>query len=412
MADTKLQVFTYDNLALYDELLKGYIDAEDAKSLKTVAIVGNTLKFYRVSEPVGETAPAYTITLPETDISGLIPKITGATAGNVVTAKADGTVEDSGIKAADLATKAEVKAVEDKADANKASIDAINNADTGILKTAKDYADSKVKDLADGAVATNTAAIATLNGDEATAGSVKKAVKDAVDPINTKIGDTSALETTAKTDLVSAINEVNGAIESAQSAGEVTIDTTSTTEGYLKSYTIKQGENTVGIIDIPKDLVVVSGEVVVDPEGQTAGTYIKLTIANQETPIYINVADLVDAYTAQASATQIQLAISDTNEISATIVAGSVTATELATNSVTTVKIADANVTLAKLATDVTDSIADAKKAGTDASAAVTALEEGAVATNAANIATLQGLVGGGFEPISEASIRALFATT
>ena len=188
MADTKLQVFTYDNLALYDELLKGYVDAEDAKSLKTVAIDGNTLKFYRVSEPVGETAPAYTITLPETDISGLIPKITGATAGNVVTAKADGTVEDSGIKAADLATKAEVKAVEDKADANKASIDAINNADTGILKTAKDYADSKVKDLADGAVATNTAAIVTLNGDETTAGSVKKAVKDASDAINTKIG--------------------------------------------------------------------------------------------------------------------------------------------------------------------------------------------------------------------------------
>ena len=188
MADTKLQVFTYDNLALYDGLLKGYIDAEDAKSLKTVAIDGNTLKFYRVSEPVGETAPAYTITLPETDISGLIPKITGATAGNVVTAKADGTVEDSGIKAADLATKAEVKAVEDKADANKASIDAINNADTGILKTAKDYADSKVKDLADGAVATNTAAIVTLNGDETTVGSVKKAVKDASDAINTKIG--------------------------------------------------------------------------------------------------------------------------------------------------------------------------------------------------------------------------------
>ena len=188
MADTKLQVFTYDNLALYDELLKGYVDAEDAKALKTVAIDGNTLKFYRVSEPVGETAPAYTITLPETDVSGLIPKITGATAGNVVTAKADGTVEDSGIKAADLATKAEVKAVEDKADANKASIDAINNADTGILKTAKDYADSKVKDLADGAVATNTAAIATLNGDETTAGSVKKAVKDASDTINAKIG--------------------------------------------------------------------------------------------------------------------------------------------------------------------------------------------------------------------------------
>ena len=219
MEDTKLQVFTYDNLALYDELLKGYVDAEDAKSLKTVAIDGNTLKFYRVSEPVGETAPAYTITLPETDLSGLIPKITGATAGNVVTAKADGTVEDSGIKAADLATKAEVKAVEDKADANKASIDAINNADTGILKTAKDYADSKVKDLADGAVATNTAAIATLNGDESTAGSVKKAVKDASDAINTKIGDVTEGKTVvqmiedAKTAATYDDTEIRGLIQ-------------------------------------------------------------------------------------------------------------------------------------------------------------------------------------------------------
>ena len=412
MADTKLQVFTYDNLTLYDELLKGYVDAEDAKSLKTVAIVGNTLKFYRVSEPVGDTAPAYTITLPETDLSGLIPKITGATAGNVVTAKADGTVEDSGIKAADLATKAEVKAVEDKADANKASIDAINNADTGILKTAKDYADSKVKDLADGAVATNTAAIATLNGDETTAGSVKKAVKDASDTINAKIGDVSTLTTTEKTNLVGAVNEVKSAVDSAKTAGEVTVTTDSTTEGYLKTYTINQCGVEISKIDIPKDLVVTSGEVVVDPDGQPAGTYIKLTIANQETPIYINVKTLVDVYTAQASASQIQLAISETNEISATIVAGSVGTTELADSAITTVKIADANVTLAKLAQDVTDSIADAKKAGTDASAAVTALEEGAVATNTANIATLQGLVGEGFEPIPESSIRALFATT
>ena len=97
MADTKLQVFTYDNLALYDELLKGYVDAEDAKSLKTVAIQGNTIKFYRCSEPVGETAPAYTITLPETDISGLIPKITGATAGNVITAKAVLAINNEGL---------------------------------------------------------------------------------------------------------------------------------------------------------------------------------------------------------------------------------------------------------------------------------------------------------------------------
>ena len=183
-----MKVFTLDRLTQYDGLIKNYIDTGDAKSLKTVAIEGNTLKFYRVSEPVGETAPAYEITLPSTDISGLLAKLEGATTGDVVIANADGTVADGGVKLADLATKAEVEAVDGKADANATAIEAINNVDTGILKTAKDYADSKVKDLADGAVATNTAAIATLNGDETTAGSVKKAVKDASDTINAKIG--------------------------------------------------------------------------------------------------------------------------------------------------------------------------------------------------------------------------------
>ena len=67
-----MKVFTLDRLTQYDGLIKNYIDTADAKSLKTVAISGNTLKFYRVEEPVGETTPAYEITLPSTDISGLL----------------------------------------------------------------------------------------------------------------------------------------------------------------------------------------------------------------------------------------------------------------------------------------------------------------------------------------------------
>ena len=114
--------------------------------------------------------------------------------------------------------------------------------------------------------------------------------------------------------------------------------TASTPEGVAKRYTITQLGSTVGTIDIPKDLVVSSGSVV-------AGTWtgnsfaenasgkdqaIKLVIANQTTPIYINVAKLVDIYTAKKNATQVQLAIdSATNEISASIVAGSITSTEL-----------------------------------------------------------------------------------
>ena len=78
----------------------------------------------------------------------------------------------------------------------------------------------------------------------------------------------------------------------------------------------KDGTNTGAAINIPKDLFVKSGEVVDNPTGQPAGKYIKLTLQNQTEPIYINVADLVDAYTAGNGIT-----ISATNEVSAKVVA-------------------------------------------------------------------------------------------
>ena len=378
----QLKVLTLDNL----DVIKNYIDVNDAKSLKTVAVDGNKLKFYRVSEPVGTTEPAYEIELPDTDLSGVLAKLTGAVEGDVVIANADGTVKDGGVKLADLATKEEVSDVSDIANANKTAIEALNNADTGLLKTAKDYADEKVKALADGQVKTNTDAIATLNGADTEDGSVAKAVTDSADAINAKIGTLADLDTTAKTDLVNAINEVRSAVEVGGTGSQVTIDTSTTTDGYLKTYTFKQGNTEIGKVDIPKDLVIQSGEIVVDPDGQTAGTYLKLTIANQTNPVYINVADLVDAYTAQASATQVQLAISDTNEISATIVAGSVGTTELADNAVNTAKIADANVTAAKLADDAkalfdlsgsaADALADAKDYTDEQLANITAITE------------------------------------
>lgn len=254
----------------------------------------------------------------------------------------------------------------------------IANDDAATLASAKSYADSladnydpagtaqtKVDELANGQVATNTAAIAKLNGSNTTEGSVAKQVKDASDAINAKIGTLGDLDTTAKTDLVEAINEVRQSVEAGGTGSVVTIDTSTTTEGYAKSYTIKQGASTVGVIDIPKDMVVSSGSVEVDPEEHDPGTYLVLTLANATSDkVYINVGNLVDIYTAQASATQIQLAInSGTREISATIVAGSVTATELANNAVTTVKIANGNVTKEKLATAVQASLDKADSA-------------------------------------------------
>ena len=417
-----LKVLTYENLSV----IKEYIDFNDAKSLKTATIEGNVLKLYNVPEPVGTTEPAYEIELPEADLSGLLEKLTGAVEGDVIIANADGTVKDSGVKLDDLATKEALSEVSDIANEAKEALEELNNADTGFIAQAEDYTNTKIQELTEGAVKDNADAIAALKGDAETDGSVAKAIKDATDAINATIGeveegktvvgmieeviangyddtevreligDVTTLKTTEKDSVVGAINEVSDAVATAVDGAKVTISTDATTEGYLKTYTIKQGETEVGKIDIAKDLVVTAGEVVVNPEGQPEGTYIKLTIANQETPVYVNVKDLVDAYTAQADAAQIQLAISDTNEISATLVAGSVGTTELADDAVVTAKIADKNVTAAKLADDV-------KELFDEKGSAETALEDAKDYTDEqlANIVA-----------ITEAEVKALFATS
>lgn len=230
-------------------------------------------------------------------------------------------------------------------------------------------------------IGTNETDIASLKSalsgiDLATKGSVKAAIEAVQTATNTTIGSLESLTTTSKTDVVSAINEVKKAVDDVATTGAITIDTAKTTAGYAKSYTIKQGENQIGVIDIPKDLVVTEGKVIVatasgnkfvDGEGNevavtAAGTYIQLTVANQDAPIFINVKNLVDAYTAAADATQVQLAVNGYT-LSATLVAGGVGTTELADDAVTTAKIADANVTKAKLSTELQASIDKADNA-------------------------------------------------
>lgn len=129
--------------------------------------------------------------------------------------------------------------------------------------------------------------------------------------------------------------------------------------GFLKSYTFTGSDGKTVDIDIPKDLVVTKGEIV--KEGDD--TFIQLTIANQVAPVKINVKDLVDVYTAQANAAKVQLAISGTNEISATIKAGSIAKTDLADTVQESLNKADAaapkseldkaNAEITKIKTDV-----------------------------------------------------------
>lgn len=401
---TKFTYVSLNNLNQYTTLSKKYFEGKiseaDARSLKTVAIDGHTLKFYKVAEPVGDTAPAYTIELSETDLSDFMHLIKNATAGDVVIANANGSVADGGVKLADLAKSADVTKeignakteLNKKVEANTTAIAKLNGAEDTEGSVAKAVKDAK--DALQTQITANKKVLDKLDGVDTVDGSVKKQVKDAKTAVEAKIGDLEGLKTTEKNDLVSAVNENKAAIDSVKTVGEITVDTTTTTEGMAKSYTIKQGGKAVTTIDIPKDMVVKSGVVQENPKGQEAGTYLVLTLANAtEDTIYINVGKLVDIYTVKANATQIQLAIdSSTRKISATIVAGSVGTAELADGAIVTAKIADGNVTKAKLAKAVQDSLDKADSAlqevdvtalRTDVAANKASLAEGGATANA-----------------------------
>lgn len=183
-------------------------------------------------------------------------------------------------------------------------------------------------------------------------------VKTVEDNIGT-VGDFAAVGATVS----AAIVKLAADIKTAQGAGAVTVSTETTTEGMSKSYTFTQNGKQITVIDIPKDMVVSGGEIVKNPEGQEPGTYICLTLANAtQDKIYINVAGLVDTYTAVADATEVQVAF-DGYKVSATLVDGGVSTDKIADAAVVTGKIADKNVTKAKLEQAVQDSLGKADSA-------------------------------------------------
>ena len=105
-------------------------------------------------------------------------------------------------------------------------------------------------------------------------------------------------------------------------------------DGYLKTYQFTYGTGSTFEVDIPKDLVVESGEVItvtddVPVSGLTNGTYLKLVIVNQTEPVYIDVKDLCDVYTGKTVTDGVSVSVSSTNEISATLVGKAVSEANL-----------------------------------------------------------------------------------
>ena len=213
-------------------------------------------------------------------------------------------------------------------------------------------------------------AIDTLNGDNTTAGSVAKAVKDGVDALDAQLsavaksgdaGDVAYDNTTSEltaTDVQTAIDEIAAASAGGVASKSIWVhDDSSGQSAYAKVYNIYQGENDYvaertdgktnptlkGTINIPKDKVLQDSSVVditfsenklwdgatdvtalikgsETPTAADAGKYLKMEMQNVTDPLYVNLQTFVDVYTAASGATEIQIDITN-HVVSASVVA-------------------------------------------------------------------------------------------
>ena len=390
----KTQVFTEANLSLYDQLVKQYIDGADSKAIKSVAISGNTLKFYKISEPVGDSVPAYTIELPETDLSAI-----------------------------------------------NAAIAAINDESTGILATAKGYADTKVSELADGQVKSNKEAIEVLNGADTVEGSVAKSIKDLkttldadiatakasgdnaqadVDDLEAKVGDVTEGKTVvqmiedAKTAATYDDTEVRGLIQDnadAIEAHKTAVDAKVTT---LVGDDANKSVRTIANEELAAQLI---------PEGakESLDTLQEIAAWIQSHPDDASAMNqaitalqtLVGTIPEGATATDIVNYIKELVEAEKTRATGVESGLDTRLSAVET---------LVGEGGSVDDKIATAKQEAIDAAATDATTKANTAETNAktyadglntamdTRVASIESKVGEGFEPISESFIRGLFA--
>ena len=278
----KLNVFTKENLALYDSLIKQYINTGDAKAIKKVTLDGRTLSFFK-SEEEGAVAD-YTLTIPEQDLTSLQNRIK----------------------------------------ANEDAIAAINNENTGILVQAKGYTDAEVKKLADGSVADNTAAIEAINnettgilaqakahadGKDAAIAAAKKAGDDAqadVDALELVVG---AMYTNTQIDEAIAAAKTSATYDDTQVKADIAANKTAVEkaqgevdaleEAVAAMYTNEQIDAKVKTVQDEVDAL----------EG-TVGT-LSQTVADNEADIEAKVKAIADDYLVKADKEALEKSIQD-----------------------------------------------------------------------------------------------------
>ena len=224
---------------------------------------------------------------------------------------------------------------------------------TNALLTLKSAVDSKIASVtaADKSVDVTTDA--------------KKAVK-----VKAKISTVSGNALSLKAD-----SGKEGLYVPAQTNYTVTVDTSKTSEGAAKSYTIKQLGKDIATIDIPKDMVVSDGKVEKHdtkpddfPESQTfkAGMYIVLTIANStSSKLYIPADGLVEYVTSGSKDTDaVVVAVSNDHKVTATLTDKGVLKAKLSQDVQTSLGLADSALQKADIKTGTSNGTISVK--GTD----------------------------------------------
>lgn len=155
--------------------------------------------------------------------------------------------------------------------------------------------------------------------------------------VTSAIGALDVTDTAVDGKYVSAVSETDGKITvtraSLPTAPVYSIIKAEDSGDYAAIYNLTKDGTAVGAaINIPKDMVVKEGSVVTNPAGQTAGTYIKLVLQNNEdNPLYINVGSLIEYVTSgSASSDMVVVSVNDDHKVTATITDGTVTLAKLA----------------------------------------------------------------------------------
>jgi len=162
---------------------KGYVDTKVGTNTSAIETLTQTVD---ANKTAAENAIAAEQTAREQADNALETAYKKADTGldtrlQEVEGKFSGNGEGSVAKQIADAVAAETSAREAADETLQGKIDEINDAENGILAGAKDYTDAEVKKLADGAVATNTAAITAINN--ADTGILKQA-KDYTDGLD------------------------------------------------------------------------------------------------------------------------------------------------------------------------------------------------------------------------------------